>query len=267
MDARAIGVFDSGLGGLTVLREIVKLLPFENIVYLGDTARVPYGTRSKETITKFSFQNAEFLLKKNVKCIVIACNTSSAIAAAALKKELKIPVFEVISGASKKAIQVTKNVRVGVIGTRATIASHTYKNKITKLNSKIKVYEKACPLLVPFIEEGEINGKLITQLCRKYLYSFKKQNIDTLVLGCTHYPLIARTIKNVVGKKVKLVSCGKELAETLKSYLSKNSLLNNQSTVGVKKYYVTDLNSRFTIIAEKFLGQNFNKDVQKVEVE
>lgn len=267
MDARPIGVFDSGLGGLTVVKEIIKLLPFENIVYLGDTARVPYGTRSKETIVKFSLQNTKFLVENGVKCVVVACNTSSAVAFPFVKKKFKIPIFEVISKASQKAIEETGNVKVGVIGTRATIASHAYKNKINKLNSKIKVYEKACPLFVPFIEEGEIGGKLLLSLARKYLTPFKKQKIDTLILGCTHYPLIARKIKSIMGPKVKMVSCGKELALYLKDYLAKNKMLNNQNTLGEKKYFVTDLNPRFITIAEMFLGQNIAKDVQKINIE
>lgn len=267
MDARPIGVFDSGLGGLTVVKEIIKLLPFENIIYLGDTARVPYGTRSKETIIKFSLQNAQFLIESKAKCIVIACNTSSAVAFPFIKKKFKIPVFEVISKASQRAIELTKNVRIGVIGTRATITSHAYKKKINKLNSKIKVYEKACPLFVPFIEEGEITGKLLLSLGRKYLTPLKKQKIDTLILGCTHYPIIARKVKSIVGKKVKLVSYGRELAVSLKEYLAKNKMLNNQNTLGEKKYFVTDLNPRFITIAEMFLGQDIAKDVQKINIE
>lgn len=202
MDKRPIGVFDSGLGGLTVV-----------------------------------------------------------------KKKFKIPVFEVISKASQKAIEETRNVRVGVIGTRATINSHAYKNKIKKLNSKIKVFEKACPLFVPFIEEGETTGRVILPIVRKYLVPLKKQKIDTLVLGCTHYSLIARKIKSVMGPKVKLVGAGRELALYLKSYLAKNTMLNNQNTLGQKKYFVSDLNPRFLTAAEMFLGQNINKDVKKITLE
>lgn len=267
MDARPIGVFDSGLGGLTVVKEIIKVLPFEDIVYLGDTARVPYGTRSKETIIKFSLQNAQFLIENEVKCVVIACSTSSAVAFPVVKKKFKIPVFEVISKASEKAIEETQNVRVGAIGTRATINSHAYKNKIKKLNSKIKVFEKACPLFVPFIEEGETSKRVILPIARKYLVSLNKQKIDTLILGCTHYPVIARTIKNVIGRKVKLVGCSRELAISLRDYLTKHKMLNNQNTLGERKYFVTDLNPRFLTVAEMFLGQNISKDVKKINLE
>lgn len=181
---KPIGVFDSGLGGLTVTKEIIKIMPNENIIYLGDTARVPYGTRSKDIVRKFSLEDANFLLKKKVKCIVIACNTSSAYAGNFLKKNIKIPVFDVITPAVKGAVKVSKTGNIGVIGTTGTISSGAYKVK----------YLQACPLFVPFIEEGEINSQAIELVAKKYLSWFKGK-IDTLILGCTHYPIISKTIK------------------------------------------------------------------------
>lgn len=267
MDARPIGVFDSGLGGLTVVKEIIKLLPFENIIYLGDTARVPYGSRSKEVIIDFSLQDANFLVKKNVKCIVIACNTSSSVASDILKRRFKIPVFESISGASKKAAKVSKNLKVGVIGTWATISKHAYRKRILKANSKIKVYEKACPLFVSFIEEGEIRGKLLAELTKKYLKEIRKNRIDTLVLGCTHYPIIAREIGKALGSKTKLVNSGKEEAISLYNFLQKNKMLNQRNTLGDKKYYVTDLNDRFIKVAEMFLGEKLRGKIKKIIID
>lgn len=249
-----IGIYDSGLGGLTVVKEIIKLLPSEDIIYLGDTARVPYGTRSKEVIKRFSIQDVQFLLKMKVKCIVIACHTSSAVAKDFLKKKFnKIPVFDVVSpvlgrlGKSKK--------KIGVIGTRATIGSGVY----SILN---KVVQMACPLFVPFIEEGEIKGDLIKSLVEKYIGNLK---VDTLVLGCTHYPIIKDVIQNVL-PDTELINPGVFVAEKLKKYLIKNNLIINKKSEGKKIYYVTDLNERFIGIAEMFLGKKLNGKIRKVDI-
>ncbi len=186
MDKRSLGIFDSGLGGLTVVKEIKKRLPNESIIYLGDTARVPYGTRSKETVTKFSLQDAYFLAGQNIKCLVIACNTASALAFKEVKRKLAIPVFDVVSAGAGGAVRTTKNKKVGVIGTRGTIASQAYQKAIRKQSPKILVHEKACPLFVPLIEEGEISGKMIEMLVSKYLNPLKNDKIDTLILGCLY---------------------------------------------------------------------------------
>jgi len=264
---QAIGIFDSGLGGLTVIKEIIKVLPHENIVYLGDTARVPYGTRSVATIKKFSLGNTEFLLKRNVKCIVVACNTSSAVATTFLRRRFKkILFFEVISPACFEAALITKNRKIGIIGTRATIGSHAHLKKIIKINKSIRVFERACPLFVSFIEEGEISGKLIDSLVSKYLMNMKENNIDTLVLGCTHYPIISKILKKEL-PRIRLVNPAVGLAKELKTYLAKNKLLNTSRQTGKKSYYVTDLNERFLKVSEMFLGERLGGKAKKVSLE
>jgi len=243
MNSRAIGIFDSGLGGLTVVKEIIKILPNEDIVYLGDTARVPYGTRSNDIIKKFSEDNVKFLLKKNVKCIVIACHTSSAVSANYLKKKFtEISIFDVVSPVLESLKD--NNKKIGVVGTRATINSGVY----SKLN---KVVQSTCPLFVPFIEEGETKGKLIESLVNKYLGKLK---VDLLVLACTHYPIISDVIKKVL-PKTDLINPGVLVADKLKSYLTKNNLASNSKLIGNRDYYVTDLNVRFAKVAEMFLEE------------
>ena len=240
---KPVGVFDSGLGGLTVVKEIIKLLPNENIIYLGDTARVPYGTRSNEIIKKFSEENITFLLKRNVKCIVIACHTSSAVSGNYLKKKFSnIPIFDVVSPVLEELKQSKE--KIGVIGTRATVNSGVY----SKLN---KVIQIPCPLFVPFIEEGETKGKLIESLVIKYIGKLK---VEILVLGCTHYPIIKDVIKKVL-PKAKQLNPGVLVANELKGYLIKNNLTSNSKKVGSKCYFVTDPNERFVKVAEMFLGE------------
>lgn len=255
MDKRPIGVFDSGLGGLTVVKEIKKVLPNEDIIYIGDTARVPYGTRSKRIIQKFSLEDANFLLKHKVKCIVIACNTSSALAGSFLKKKLKIPVFDVINPALKKANKPTVNGKIGVIGTRGTIASGAYNVK----------YSQACPLFVPFIEEGELKSSALQLIAKKYLSKFKGK-IDTMILGCTHYPIIQKLIHEEVGKKVKLINPGKCVSFEVKKYLFENKLINKQKKKGKVKYFVTDLTDRFTKVAEMFLGSKMGCNLKEISL-
>ncbi len=251
-DGRAIGIFDSGLGGLTVVKEIKKILPHEDIIYLGDTARVPYGTRSKEIIIKFSLEDADFLLKRGVKCIVIACNTASSVASGVLKQKLKIPVFDVIGPALRDAGKIS-NAKTGVIGTRATIASGAYKVD----------FSVACPLLVPFIEEGEVNSEAIKIIARDYLKPLKGK-VDTLILGCTHYPIIEDLIQKEMGSEVKLINPEKSVSRTVKEFLAKKDLLNSQNSKGRVNFFVTDLNDRFTKVAEMFLGEKIENNLKKV---
>ncbi len=243
MNSRAIGVFDSGLGGLTVVKEIIRLLPHEDIVYLGDTARVPYGTRSNEIIKKFSEEDVKFLLSKKVKCLVIACHTSSAVAGNYLKKKFSnIPIFDVVSPVLESLKESKK--KIGIIGTRATINSGIY----SKLN---KVTQISCPLFVPFIEEGEIKGELIEGLAKKCVGTLK---VDILVLGCTHYPIIKDVIKKVL-PDTEYINPGVLVANEVKAYLIKNNLTSNLKKAGNKSYFVTDLNERFIKVAEMFLGE------------
>jgi len=267
MDKRPVGIFDSGLGGLTVVKEIKKRLPNEGIIYLGDTARVPYGTRSKETVTEFSLQDAHFLTGQKVKCIVIACNTASALAFKEVKRKLTIPVFDVVSAGAKMAVETTKNKKIGVIGTRGTIASHAYQKAIHKQNPEALVCEKTCPLFVPLIEEGEIKGKVIEMLASKYLNPLKNDKIDTLILGCTHYPIIEDIIQAKIGKKATLVNSGKEIAKVLSSFLKEKKLEAPKNLNPMRKYYVTDLTKRFIDIANVFLGENISGLIKKINLE
>ncbi|MFN3551263.1 MAG: glutamate racemase [Endomicrobiia bacterium] len=276
-----IGIFDSGLGGLTVVKEIINLLPNEDIIYLGDTARVPYGSKSKETIIKYSIQNTKFLLKHNIKLLVVACNTSSSYAVEKLKKDFKkLHIIEVVTPGAKTALKTTKNYKIGVIGTKATIKSRSYEKIIKKLCKKAKVYMQATPLFVPLIEEGwvdevyknkkytqkqRINNKnIIKQVAIEYLKSLKKQNIDVLVLGCTHYPAIKMILQDIVGNKVKIVDSAVETSKEVKEVLIKNNLLNSKKT-GKIKFYVTDDPQSFKIIGSMLLNKKI-QNVKKIEV-
>lgn len=250
-----IGIFDSGLGGLTVVKEIIKVLPHENIIYLGDTARVPYGTRSRETVKRFSLEDANFLLKKNVKCVIIACNTSSAFAGDYLKKKLSIPVFDVITPALNDALIRSSKAKTGIIGTRGTVESGAYKVK----------YQKACPLFVPFIEEGEVDSPALKLIVKEYLTPIKGK-IDTLILGCTHYPIIEKIIAKEIGSKVFLINPGKSVAKKMKEYFSKNNLINGQNNNGKINYYVTDMTERFTKVAETFLGSKIGSKLKEIDL-
>lgn len=265
MQGKPIGIFDSGLGGLTVVKEIIKVLPHENIVYLGDTARVPYGTRSKKIIQQFSLEDTNFLLRNKVKCIVIACNTASAMAGAYLKnKYKKIQIFEVISPASKEAIKKGKN--IGVIGTRGTISNGAYEKSIKKYLPKTKIWTKACPLFVPIIEEGESDSKPMKLIVKDYLAGVRQSKMDTLIMGCTHYPIIKNLIVKEIGKKVNIIDPGIYVAKEVSAYLTKNKMKNNQNTKGKKEFYVTDITARFAGVAEMFLGEKIGNSLKKVEL-
>ncbi len=252
---KPIGVFDSGLGGLTVVRQLVKLLPREDIIYLGDTARVPYGNKSKSTIVKFSIQNALYLLKYKVKLIVIACNTSSSFALESLSKNFKVPLIGVIEPGVKKALETSTAKRIGIIGTKATIDSKAYQNRIKRQAPLIKVFAQSCPLFVPLIEEGWLSEKVTVDIIKKYLTPLKKNMVDTLILGCTHYPLLKPSIKKVIGKDIRLVDSAKEVALNVKHLIGSLGIASKQSRRGKVKFYLTDKPYRFKKIGEKFLGR------------
>jgi len=218
-----IGIFDSGVGGLTVVKEIFKYLPKYQIIYFGDTARLPYGTKGAEFVQKYSAKISDWLLNKGAKLIIVACHTSSAWASESLKKKFKgVPVFEIITPAVKKALDSTKNKKIGIIGTAGTIKSEVYKNKLLDLDPYLKIYSKACPLFVPLAEEGWISQKETEKIAKIYLKPLKGKGIDTLILACTHYPLLKNTIKKVVGKKIKIINPAENLAEDLKLFLKNN---------------------------------------------
>lgn len=249
-----IGVFDSGLGGLTVMKELMRQLPQEDIVYFGDTARVPYGTKSKESIVRFSKENTQILLKYRVKVVVVACNSSTSYALPILTKIFPIPILGVIKPGAKKALQATRNNRVGVIATTATINSKEYTKMIHKFNPRVKVFGHACPLFVPLVEEGWLNKKVTLSIARNYLTHLKRVNVDTLILGCTHYPLLKKVLKKVMGKKVKLIDSAQEVAKEVKEFLEKNKMKKEGRGKGKYKLFVSDEPQRFKQIARNFLG-------------
>ncbi len=263
---KPIGVFDSGIGGLTVVKRISSALPEENIVYFGDTARVPYGSKSNDTVIEYSMEDAKFLMQKNVKAIVVACNTASSVAIETLKKNFNVPVIGMIDPGAATAIKTTRNNRVGVIGTRATILNKAYSNKIRQLNPEIEVFETACPLFVPLAEEGWIDHKATYEIAEEYLHDLRDENIDTLVLGCTHYPILSKVIQEIIGDDVTLVDSGIVAAEMIRDELDRTGLHTNSYSMGNQDLYVSDIPTKFREVAELFLG-NPVKEVHKVEIE
>ena len=252
---RPIGIFDSGLGGLTVVKEIIRVLPDESIIYFGDTARVPYGTKSKKTIKKFSLQNTRFLTKFKVKLIVIACNTSSSLALNLLKRTFKIPITGVIEPGVKQALLKTKNERVGVIGTRATISSGVYQKALTGYKSKVKVFALSCPLFVPLVEEGWLNKKITKAIVYNYLEPLKSKKIDTLILACTHYSLIKSVIAGVMGPKVGLIDSAASVASEVRRQLIEKGLRAGASHGPKYQFFVSDEPRIFSKEGSKFLGR------------
>lgn len=262
MNNNPIGIFDSGIGGLTVTKEIVKKLPKESIIYLGDTARVPYGTRSKEVVTKFALELVDFLLKKKVKFLAVACNTISATCLDEIIKISPVPVLGVIEPTIDLAISQSKLKKIGVIGTAGTISSGAYEEKIKQQDSKIEVLSVACPLFVPIAEEGLENHQAAKLVAKEYLKSFKKKEIDVLILGCTHYPLLEKTIQAVIGKEVTIINSAKPTAEKLKKLLEEKNLL-----AGSKpryEFYVTDAPERVLKVAGRFFGEALNGNLKHV---
>lgn len=257
MDKNApIGVFDSGVGGLTVAREIMRQIPNERIVYFGDTARVPYGSKSKDNIIKFSRQIIRFLQTENVKAIVIACNTASALALDEMQQEFDLPILGVVKPGAKVAVETTANKRIGLIGTEANIRSGVYTRYIKSLDDEAKVFEKACPLFVPLVEEGWLHDDITLQVASRYLEELKEKDIDTLIMGCTHYPLIRSTIWKVMGDKVNLVNPAYETAIELKNLLERDNLANKcdvDSPSSMYRFYVSDAEEKFKLFANSIL--------------
>jgi glutamate racemase len=260
----AIGVFDSGVGGLTVVKEILRQLPCEDIVYFGDTARVPYGIKSKDTVIRFSLENILFLLKQDVKLICVACNTASSLALPVIQNHFKVPIVGVIAPGVREAIYATQNKRIGVIGTRGTIKSCAYEKEIKLLDSQIKVSAVACPLFVPFVEEGWLSGKVVLEVAKNYLKPLKDAGVDTVILGCTHYPLLKPVIKKVLGEKVKLIDSAKQVAMEVKEILAGRNML-QKCVKGKAAFYVSDNPEWFTGLAKRFLGKAI-KDAHKANV-
>lgn len=266
MNNNPIGVFDSGIGGLTVVKEILKELPNESIIYLGDTARVPYGTRSKEVITKFAIELTNFLLKRNVKCLVVACNTISAVALEEIEKICPVPVIGVVKSAVKKAVRITKNKKIGVIGTRGTIQSKAYALEIADIDPKVEVFSVSCPLFVSLVEEGLYQHKATRLVAEDYFKDFVGSDIDTLILGCTHYPLLYGIIAEIVGPSVTLIDPAKPAAEELKELLKEKNLINKKHKFK-NEFFVTDAPDRVYNVARSFLGQALDGKLKKVILE
>lgn len=254
--AAPIGVFDSGIGGLTVVREIMRQIPNENIVYFGDTARVPYGNKSKDTVTRFSRQILRFLETNQVKTIVVACNTASAYAMEVLERETDIPIIGVVKPGARVAFQVTRNRRIGVIATEATIGSQIYTNYIEELCPDVTIFGKSCPLFVPLVEEGLWQDPVTDEIARRYLNELIDKGIDTLILGCTHYPLIRSTVGKIMGEQVILVNPAYETARELKELLEKKDLLNQEPhKLGTNQhqFFVSDGADKFKQFANSII--------------
>ena len=260
INARPIGVFDSGIGGLTVVKSIMQQLPHEDIVYFGDIARLPYGTKSVVTIRKFAEQTVQFLLQQNVKAIVIACNTISAVA----KDEVKnlagnIPVLDVISAGSCAGSYVSRNNRIGVIATPATVNSNAYPNSLKQINPKLEIFQKACTMFVPLIEEGFIDHPALELIAREYLADIVAKDVDTLILGCTHYPMIKATLRKIMGDATIIIDPAATTADELSKILKQMNALNQQTKKPEYRFYVTELSPNFNKIGEMFLNTQLNK--------
>ncbi|MEK6724945.1 MAG: glutamate racemase [Deltaproteobacteria bacterium] len=260
---KAIGVFDSGIGGLTVLKEIIRLFPHEDTIYLGDTARVPYGTKSAETVTRYSLEISDFLVTKGIKLLVVACNTASAVALPALREKHSLPIIGVIEPGARKAVATTQTKKVGVIGTEGTIKSGAYEKAIKALAPEIEVISKPCPLFVPLAEEGWTDNDVARSATSRYLEDMK--GVDTLVLGCTHYPLLKSSIASVMGTDVRLIDSGEETALEVRRVLSKEGLLRRLSQIGKRTFYVTDTPERFVSVGLRFLGGGLDH-AERVEI-
>ncbi len=258
-----IGIFDSGVGGLTVMREVMEQLPEEHIVYLGDTARVPYGVRSPETVLKYSLENAQFLMSMGVKIIVIACNTSSAVSLSALREKFPIPVVGVVEPGARAAVKMTRIKRVAVIGTETTIKSGSYEKAINSIDAAIEVSGVACPLFVPLIEEGWLEGEVVNLTVEKYLSPLRSDSVDTLVLGCTHYPMIKEVIQDLV--HIPLIDSAVETAREVKEVLYHKGLLHAGQGPAVKKFFVTDSPEKFIHIGERFLNHTIS-NISKINL-
>lgn len=262
-----IGVFDSGVGGLTVLREVRRLLPAESTLYLGDTARVPYGTKSPQTVQRYGREVTGELLRRGIKLLVIGCNTASAVALGSLREKFEIPLTGVIVPGARAAAKTTKNGRIGVIGTSATVRSGAYEEAIKAAEREIEVFSAACPLFVALAEEGWTEGEIAELAARSYLGPFMEAKIDTLVLGCTHYPLLAKTIAKVMGEGVQVIDSATAAAEEVVHLLKERDLATDEQVVDSHRYLVTDSRDRFLELAPRFLERGLDGSVEEVQLQ
>ncbi len=248
-----IGIIDSGVGGLTVAKEVMRQLPYEEIVYLGDTARCPYGPRSSEEVQLFTWQMTHFLLRKNIKMLVIACNTATAVVLEQIQTELSIPVIGVINPGARAALKHTHNHKIGVIGTEGTVKSNAYEKALKSINKMISVKSLACPKFVPLVESGEYFGPVAKKIVAESLHPLKNEGLDTLILGCTHYPLLEPVIKNIMGDGVSVISSGEETAREVSAILSYKRMLNDNEVEPHHEFYTTGSGPIFAKIASEWL--------------
>lgn len=268
MDNRCIGVFDSGLGGLTAVKQIMNELPDERIIYFGDTGRVPYGTRSRETILKYTRGDIRFLQTFDVKMIVIACGTASSAALPTIKDEFDIPIIGVIDAAVYAAVRATRNKKIGVIGTAGTIKSREYEKQIKAYDSEMQPFTKACPLFVPLVESGHFDTEVARLVAAEYLEEIRDAGVDTLILGCTHYPLLKKVISEYMGSEVTLINSGAEAAIYLKKKLANENMLHDGKTESDQyRYYVSDDVSSFEELGGIFLEREINGQVERIDIE
>ena len=256
---KPIGVFDSGIGGLTVLKEIMNMIPGENTIYVGDTARLPYGNKSAETVIRYALEMTEFLIAKGAKLLVIACNTASAVSLPSLKARHAYPIVGVIEPGARRAVQVTRTGRVGVIGTDRTIQSGAYPRAIQQIDPGIQVFTQPCPLFVPLVEEGLSGDEIALLAAQRYLCRLPGKRIDALVLGCTHYPLLKRVIRKAIGDEIILVDSAKETAREVLNVLSDTGMLRGNGKKSTHQFYVTDYPERFQTVGQRFLGEKLGK--------
>lgn len=269
MDKRAIGVFDSGMGGLTTVRELERRLPNEDIIYFGDTGRVPYGSRSPETILRYARQDVAFLRTFDLKAIVIACGTVSSIALEQLEQECPMPMIGVVEPAAQAAAKATGNGKVGLIGTKGTISSGAYVRALRELRPEVEVTAQACPLFVPLVENGRFRkgDSLVELVVKEYLEPFRAAGVDTMILGCTHYPLLTEAIGAYMGPEVTLISSGAACIETVARVLANNGLESDKKEVGTRRYFASDSPESFEELASIFLGEDIRHQAVQIAIE
>jgi glutamate racemase len=267
LSSNYIGIFDSGLGGLTAVKELMHLLPNEPIVYFGDTGRVPYGSKSNDTIIKYTKSDIRFLNTFDLKLIVIACGTASTIALRSVEGMVDVPVFGVVGAAAKAAVAATENKRIGIIGTAGSIRSGAYERLIAEIDESIFTISKPCPLFVPLVENGFTTGEIAQLAAKHYLTEMKEAGVDTLIMGCTHYPLLAETIGGVMGHHVTLIDPGRVTAGFVKDYLEQNGLLCTGKADGQYQFFVSDCPDDFAELGSKFLQQEIPGGVEKIDIE
>lgn len=267
MNQRPIGVFDSGLGGLTAVRQLRQIMPSENIIYFGDTARVPYGNRSRDTLLKYARQDMRFLRSFDLKAVVIACGTVSSNCLETLQAENDIPIVGVVEPTVRRAVAVTRNKRVGMVATRASVSSGAYERNVHSLDSCVEVFSRACPLFVPLVEEGRCRpgDVVIETVAREYLQELKDRDVDTLVLGCTHYPLLTDVVHQVMGPEVTLVDAGAEAARAVRDLLQAQDACADRPQ-GAASYYTSDRAADFQRLATLFLGEEMATPAQQIDI-